>query len=123
VGGLVAEFLGLPFVSSIVKLELEENNATAKREREGGYDLVEVPLPCVFSAQKGLNEPRYATLRGIMMAKRKPIDQKEPTLPEPLLEEVSLHLPPVRTGGRIVGEGKDAVPELVKLLKEEAKVI
>ncbi|MDP7079763.1 MAG: electron transfer flavoprotein subunit beta/FixA family protein [Candidatus Undinarchaeales archaeon] len=123
VGGLVAEFLGLPFVSSIIKLEISEDRAVAQREREGGYDVVEVPLPCVLSAQRGLNEPRYTTMKGIMMSKRKPIEEKEPILSESLLEVTSLHLPPPRSGGKIVGEGKEAVPELVRLLKEEAKIL
>ena len=80
-------------------------------------------LPAVFTADKGLNEPRYASLKGIMAAKKKPIDEKPANLGEPNLELVSLALPAARASGRVVGQGVAAVPELVRLLREEAKLL
>ncbi len=120
---MLAELLGLPNVSSIVKLELSDGKAVVHREFEGGIEIVETSLPAVLSAQKGLNEPRYASLKGIMMAKKKPIEDVACGGSEATLEIMDFAYPPQRSGGKIVGEGKEAVPELVKLLHEEAKVI
>jgi electron transfer flavoprotein beta subunit len=80
-------------------------------------------LPAVVAAQKGLNEPRYASLKGIMAAKKKPIAEKAVAAPAPVVETVTLTLPPARPAGRIVGEGAAAVPDLVRALREEAKVL
>ena len=73
VPAMVAELLGLPQANVVTKLEIEGNSATAHREIEGASEILTLPLPAVLSAQKGLNEPRYETLKGIMMAKRKEI--------------------------------------------------
>ncbi|MBL7074930.1 electron transfer flavoprotein subunit beta/FixA family protein [candidate division KSB1 bacterium] len=123
VGVMVAELLNLPSVSVVVKLEISARKAVAHREVEGGIEVVETPLPAVITAQKGLNEPRYPSLRGIMTAKKKEISMLEPCPVEPSIEVLKMEYPPSRPPGRIVGEGTDAVPELVRLLKEEAKVI
>ena len=80
VGTMVAEMLGLPSVSAAVKLEIANGIVTAEREIEGGKEKVQTTLPAVFTAQKGLNEPRYPSLKGIMAAKSKPIEEKIPTL-------------------------------------------
>jgi electron transfer flavoprotein beta subunit len=80
-------------------------------------------MPCVLTAQKGLNEPRYPSLKGIMMAKKKPIDIVEAQATESRVETIGFTYPPERPAGKIVGEGVDAVPELVRLLREEARVI
>jgi electron transfer flavoprotein beta subunit len=77
----------------------------------------------VLTAQKGLNEPRYASLKGIMAAKKKPIEEKPVSAPAPVALTVSLTLPPARQAGRVVGEGAAAVGELVRALREEAKVL
>ena len=77
----------------------------------------------VFTAQRGLAEPRYPAIKGIMMAKKKPIEEREAPPAKGALALDRLEPPPERTGGRIVGEGTDAVPELVRLLRQEAKVI
>ena len=82
-----------------------------------------MPLPAVFTADKGLNEPRYASLKGIMAAKKKPIEERAIELGAAHLERVALTLPPPRAAGRIVGEGSAAVPALVRALREEARVI
>jgi electron transfer flavoprotein beta subunit len=123
VGPMLGELLSWPCVTVVAKLELSGNKAVVEREIEGGREVIEVELPVVLAADKGLNEPRYASLKGIMAAKKKPIDEKPASLAPPGLEILSMALPAGRAAGRIVGEGVGAVPELVKLLREEAKVI
>lgn len=123
VGPMVATLLNLPCVSSIAHLEISGASGTAEREIEGGVEVVEFSLPAVLTTDKGLNEPRYPALRGIMMAKKKPLEVKEVTVEPGGLEIVELSVPAERTGGRIVGEGPDAVPALIEALRNEAKVI
>jgi len=123
VGPMLGELLSWPCVTVVAKFELSGNKAVVEREIEGGREVIEVELPVVLAADKGLNEPRYASLKGIMAAKKKPIDEKAASLAHPGLEILSMALPAGRAAGRIVGEGVGAVPELVKLLREEAKVI
>ena len=123
VGPMVAELLGLPCATVVAKLELDGTRATVEREIEGGREVMELTLPAVLTADKGLNEPRYASLKGIMAAKKKPIEEKPAQLGEPRLELVALELPPARKAGRVVGQGVAAVPELVRLLREEAKAL
>jgi electron transfer flavoprotein beta subunit len=124
VGTLIAEMLGLPSVAVVVKLEVQEGGAVVcEREIEGGHEVVETRLPALFLAQKGLNEPRYPSLKGIMAAKSKLIEEK-PAAPAPVrVATVALRKPPAKNPGRIVGTDAAAVPELIRLLHEEAKVI
>jgi len=122
-GPMVAELLGVPCVSAVAKLEIADGKGTAEREIEGGVEVVEFSLPAVITADKGLNEPRYPALRGIMMAKKKPLDVKDVALADGGLEIVELALPPERQEGRIVGEGADAVPALIDALRNAAKVL
>jgi electron transfer flavoprotein beta subunit len=123
VGPMLATLLGRPCVSVLAKFELTGTAANVEREIEGGRELVQVPLPAVFTTDKGLNEPRYASLKGIMAAKKKVIEERAVELGAPHLERLALELPPPRAGGRIVGEGVAAVPALLKALREEAKVL
>jgi len=123
VGPMVAELMGLPSVSAITTLEVSDMKGTAEREVEGAVEVVEFSLPVVLTAEKGLNEPRYPALRGIMLAKKKPLDVKEVELDPGGLEVLELVLPASRKEGRIVGEGAEAVPALVEALKNEAKVL
>ena len=123
VGVMVAEMLSLPAVSVVVKLDVVEGRATAEREIEGGREVVETSLPAVFTAQKGLNEPRYPSLKGIMGAKNKPIEERPASPVTAKTELIQLQKPPAKPTGRIVGTDVSAVPELVRLLREEAKVI
>ncbi len=123
VGPMVAELLELPCVSAISKLDVFDGRGTAEREIEGGVEVVEFPLPAVLTADKGLNEPRYPALRGIMQAKKKPLEVRDVTLDAAGLEMLSLSYPPERKAGRIVGEGAAAVPALIDALKNEAKVL
>jgi electron transfer flavoprotein beta subunit len=123
VGIIVARLLDLPVVSLVTKLELKDGKGTAHREAEGGTEVVEVALPAVFTAQRGLAEPRYPSIKGIMMAKKKPIEEIAAPAPSGRLEIEKLSPPPERPPGKIVGKGKDAVPELVRMLRQEAKVV
>jgi len=129
----VAELLGLPHVNSVIKLELSDDKKSAKclREVDGDRDLAETSLPAIITAQQGLNEPRYPSLKGIMGAKKKPIkDVKatdlglDPASLAPKVETVKLDPPPARPPGKIIpGDPATAAKELVRLLHEEAKVI
>jgi len=123
VGILVAEMLDLPSVSVVVKLTIEDGKAVCEREIEGGHEVVETSLPAVFLAQKGLNDPRYPSLKGIMAAKNKPIQEKAAASAAGRVETLAMRKPPGKNAGRIIGTDKSAVPELIRLLHEEAKVI
>ena len=123
VGVMVAEMLGLPCVSVVVKLEIAGGKATAEREIDGGREVVETTLPAVFTAQKGLNEPRYPSLKGIMGAKSKPIEERAASAVPAKTVLVQMQKPPGKPAGRVIGSDVGAVPELVRLLHEEAKVI
>src|SRR5204863_862035 len=119
VGPMVAELLDLPCVTTVAHLEIAAGKATAEREIEGGIEVVAFSLPAVLTTDKGLNEPRYPALKGIMAAKKKPLDVKPVQLGRGALEIVALKPPPERKEGKIVGEGPAAVGELVRLLREE----
>jgi len=124
VGILLAYALGLPCVTEISKLSVAEGRATVERAGEGGTtERYDVSLPAVLTCQKGLNEPRYANLKGIMAAKKKPLEEREPGTLTDALEVRGLELPAARPPGRIVGEGAAAVDDLVHLLRQEARVI
>ena len=123
VGPMVAELLGIPCVTQIVKLDVSDGKGVAHREVEGGSITVETTLPAAFTAEKDLTVPRYASLRELVAARKKPIVARDIQLPPSSLEIVSVQYPPPRPPGRIVGKGVDAVPVLVKLLHEQAKVI
>jgi electron transfer flavoprotein beta subunit len=123
VGPMTAELAGIPCVTSVATFELQGSTASVGRDIESGREIVEVDLPAAFATDKGLNEPRYASLKGIMAAKKKAIDAKPAALGSPALETVALELPAARAAGRIVGQGAAAAGELVRLLREEAKVI
>ena len=122
VPAMVAELLGLPCATVVVGLEVADGTAVARREIEGGHEIVELPLPAVIGAQKGLNEPRYPSLKGIMAAKKKPLDIREASLPESKVRVRELREPPARTEGEVVGEGAEAVPELVRRLRDRALI-
>jgi electron transfer flavoprotein beta subunit len=131
VPAVVAEQLGLPQASVVAKLEIKDKSFRAERDIEGAQEIIEGSLPAVITAQKGLNVPRYASLKGIMAAKKKQIAiQALGSLglsDEDLKPRVSVEmmtLPPSRPPGKILkGEVADVVPQLVKLLHEEAKII
>jgi electron transfer flavoprotein beta subunit len=122
-GIMLAWRLGLPVVSKISTFDSDGQRATCTREIEGGVETIETTLPAVFTCEKGLNEPRRAGLKEIMAAKKKPLESKDVEAAAPKLELQKLELPPERPEGRMVGQGVEAVPELVDVLKNEAKVI
>ncbi len=123
VGPMLATLLGRPCATVVAKFELEGQAAKVERDIEGGRERLDVPLPAVLTTDKGLNEPRYASLKGIMAAKKKTIEERAVDLGAPNLERVALELPPPRRPGRVVGEGTAAIPDLLKALREEAKVL
>ncbi|MFN2572756.1 MAG: electron transfer flavoprotein subunit beta [Gemmatimonadales bacterium] len=123
VGSLVAELLGLPCVTAVSHLDIDGSSGVAEREIEGGIEVVAFPLPAVLTVDKGLNEPRYPALKGIMAAKKKPLEVKPVQPGAGSFEVVALTPPPERKEGKIVGEGPAAVEELVRLLRQEAKVL
>jgi electron transfer flavoprotein beta subunit len=120
---MVAELLGLPCANVVVDLQIEGGKARAEREVEGGHEALQFDLPAVVAAQKGLNEPRYPSMKGIMAAKRKPLEEVDVGDADARLEVLAVKGPEERAAGEIVGEGADAVPELVRKLREEAKVL
>jgi electron transfer flavoprotein beta subunit len=123
VGPMVAELLEIPSATAVTELRIEGDKVVADREVEGGTEVVELSRPCLLSITKGAYEPRYASLKGIMAAKKKPLDEKPASAGEAGTRVEGLSAPPERKPGRIVGQGADAVPELVRLLREEAKVL
>jgi electron transfer flavoprotein beta subunit len=123
VGPMIAELLGMACVTAVTGLVLKDGGGVAEREIEGGLEVIEFTLPAVLTVDKGLNEPRYPALKGIMAAKKKPLEVKPVELEAGGLEVVELALPPERKPGRIVGEGPDGVPALIEALRHEAKVL
>jgi electron transfer flavoprotein beta subunit len=123
VGVQTAKLLNTPIVTRIIKLDVGDGKATVERESDAGKEVIEVSLPAAFSAEKGLNEPRYPKLMDIMKAKKKPLEQKDAQLDSPKIDILKMEYPPARPPGKIVGEGAEAVPELVNLLNNEAKVL
>lgn len=131
VGGMVAEMLNIPQVGLVTKLDANsEKNFLAHRQIEGGEEAIEVNLPALFTAQRGLNTPRYIKLPDIMKAKKKEL--KTLGLADlglsagdiaPKVNVIELSMPPAKKAGKILTAGEEDVPELVRLLKEEAKVI
>jgi electron transfer flavoprotein beta subunit len=122
-GPALAELLNLPCVSAVTSLTIDGTKGTAEREVEGGVEVLSFPLPAVITTDKGLNKPRLPTLPGIMAAKKKPMESKPAALGTVRVTVRSLALPPERPAGRIIGEGAAAVPELIRLLQTEAKVL
>jgi electron transfer flavoprotein beta subunit len=133
VGPMVAELLGYPQVNVVTHLELGEGTLTAHREIEGAEEVLQSSLPAVVTAQKGLNEPRYSSLKGIMAAKKIAIDAK--SISDLGLEEsdilnqrvviTSLELPPEKSGGRKIdgADAQSAAAEIVKYIREQAKAL
>lgn len=138
VPAMVAELLGWAQISVVNELSLEGDNVTAARVMGGGsVDVVSAKLPAVVTCEKGLNNPRFASMKGIMMAKRAikklsvwsaedlGLDASQVGSAGALVEESGFSSPPARPSGRILDAGSPeaTVAELVKLLREEAKVI
>lgn len=129
VGSVLADLLDMPSVTIVTKLDVADGSVKAVKPIEGAQLVIESSMPCVITAQKGLNEPRYASLPGIMKAKKKPVDVKDAAAlgiaVEPKAKVAKMTPPPERAPGKIIAGDDPAVKaaELVKLLREEAKVI
>ncbi|TRZ75531.1 MAG: electron transfer flavoprotein beta subunit/FixA family protein [Deltaproteobacteria bacterium] len=129
VGSVLAEFLGIPQITIVTKVDVEGASIKVVRPIEGAQLLIESSLPCVVTTQKGLNEPRYASLPGIMKAKKKPVDVKDAAglgiTVTPKAKIAKTLPPPARPPGKIIcgEEPAEKARELAKLLREEAKVI
>lgn len=127
----LGESLNIPSISSVIKLEVEGTQVSATKDIDGGTEVIEASLPVVISAQKGLNDPRYPSVAGIMKAKKKPL--KTMTLADlgfsagdiaPKMVVNKYSLPDARQGGKVIpGEAAQAAQELARLLREEAKVV
>ncbi|MFW0968261.1 MAG: electron transfer flavoprotein subunit beta/FixA family protein [Thermacetogeniaceae bacterium] len=134
IGARVAELLNIPQVTIVTKLELSDGKAIATRELDDGFEVIEVPLPALFTAQRSLAEPRYPSMKGVIQAKKKPIQRltladlgisaDEVGAKGARVKGESLVLPEPRQAGKIIeGEPAEATAELVRLLREEAKVL
>lgn len=131
VPGLLAALLDLPQVTVAVKIDVQDGKAVVEREIEGAHETWETSLPAVISAQKGLNEPRYASLKGIMAAKKKPIEAKDAaalgldaSALAPKVKVTAMELPAERPAVQMIeGDPEAQAKELVRLLHEDAKVI
>jgi len=130
VGPAVAELMGIPLISMVIKQDVADGKIRCTRTIDGGTLVLETALPALITTQRGLNEPRYASLPGIMKAKKKPIDTRPLSgtgtdAGEPMVKTLAMRLPPQRKSGRIMeGDSSgDKAAALVKALREEAKVI
>ena len=123
VGTATGALLGVPTVTAVSKLDIANGRGTARREIEGAGEMVEFALPAVVTIDEGIARPRYPSLKGIMAAKKKPLESKPAQLGAVRIAVKSMELPPERPPGKIVGQGAAAVPELVRLLQQEAKVL
>ena len=133
VGPATAEFLNIPSISMVIKQEITNSKIKCHKTVEGGTVILEMPLPALFTTQRGLNEPRYASLPGIMKAKKKPIDVKTITdigldvdqIGKPMTKTIAMKPPPERKGGIMIkgDSGQAKAAEIVRVLHEEAKVL
>jgi electron transfer flavoprotein beta subunit len=128
---MLAYLLNIARANVVIKMDLNDTLVTANRQIEGGDEVVKMKLPCLVSCQRGLNEPRFPSLKGIMDAKKKPLEVVKVDGSESTIDVVKLENPPTRPPGRIVADVNDkpaedirkACQELIRLLKEEAKVL
>jgi len=124
VGPMLAELLGMAQANVVTKLEVLDGSFRAEREGDAGTEILEGTLPAVITAQRGLNEPRYANLKGIMAAKKKTIEERDGEATAALVTVVSLDLPAARPEGRkLEGDARTQATALLGLLRDEAKVL
>lgn len=122
VGGMVAEFLGIPSVSAVSAIRMENGSPVLTREIDGGKEIVTVPIPFVAIVQKGIaKEPRIAAMRGIMLARTKPVKVFEPISFEPLTRIEVFEKPSPRSACKFIDAENSA--QLIDLLQNEAKII
>ncbi|WP_420578549.1 electron transfer flavoprotein subunit beta/FixA family protein [Ekhidna sp.] len=121
VHGMVGELLGIPSVSPVMTLDLDGDTAKVSREIEGGKEYLELPLPFVAGCQEPIAEWKIPNMRGIMSARTKPLEVKDPTGDAPKTKVSKFEMPPAKGDVKLVDP--DNMDELVDLLKNEAKVI
>jgi electron transfer flavoprotein beta subunit len=131
-GVIVAEMLGVPHSTIIMEIQIDGNTLKVKRELEGGwFQWIEMPLPALLTIQSGINKPRYATLKGIMAAKNKPLQKLGPAdlglSPQDLAprQRISrVYVPPKKGQAEFLeGSPKDIAARLVDKLKNESRVL
>jgi electron transfer flavoprotein beta subunit len=120
-GPVLGELLDLPCITQVTKLIIGDAGVTAEREVSGGTEVLEASMPCIITTQKGINEPRYPSLRGKMTAKKAVIDEREVPAGDIQVDIKSMASPPARGQAKVLG-GVEAVPELVRILRE-SKII
>jgi len=123
---MLSELTGMPSATVVVSLAISGTTATAEREVEGGKEKIELAMPCIIAAQKGLNDPRYPSLPNIMKAKQKPIEEITGSTPAARTNVVKMTKPEKKRVGKILkveSDAKATAHELAKLLHEEAKLI
>ena len=124
VGPMLAEILGIAQANVVTKLEILDGRFRAEREGDADSEVLEGALPAVITAQRGLNEPRYANLKGIMAAKKKTIEEVDGAAVAPAVTTLTLALPPSRPEGRkLEGDAAAQAAALLGLLRDEAKVL
>jgi electron transfer flavoprotein beta subunit len=123
IGPMLGEILGWPCVSFVTKLTINDRSVRAERDVEGGKEVVETTLPCIITAQKGLNDPRYPKLPDIMKAKQKPIEDRAADAQPSRTQTIAMTKPAAKGSGKIFEFTPENLAELVRLLHEEAKVI
>ena len=121
VGGMIAALLDMPYISYASKLDLDGSKATIERGIQGGKEILEVEVPFVLSAAKGMAEARIPNMRGIMAARTKPLNVIEPSSSDNMTEIVSYELPPAKGECKFVDA--ENPEELIELLRNEAKII
>jgi electron transfer flavoprotein beta subunit len=122
VGGMISEFLGIPSVSAVSGIKIENGQPVLTREIDGGKEVVTIPAPFVAIVQKGIaKEPRIAAMRGIMLARTKPVKLVEPAAVEPLTQILVFEKPVPRAACKYIDAENAA--QLIDLLQNEAKVI
>ena len=121
----VAALIGLPYLSYAATIDPDPATRTVRVNRitADGYDVLQAPMPALISGTQALGEPRYPSLKGIMAAKAKPVATVPAADAPSHLTVLRLEPPPKRAGGKIVGKGPEAVPELLRLLREEARLL
>jgi electron transfer flavoprotein beta subunit len=120
---MVGEMLNLPYINVVTKLDIDGTIILVEREIEGGKEILESTMPVIIGAQKGLNNPRYPNLKSIMASKSKPVEEKKASYTGNITEVTEMSLPAIKGTGKILTNGVSDVPQLVRLLREEAKVI
>jgi electron transfer flavoprotein beta subunit len=123
VGPMVAALLNRPCATAVSHFGIQEGLLRCEREIDGGNQILTLPIGSVLTITKGPFEPRHPSLKGIMAAKGKPIETRDVRVVPPAVSVLRLEPPPERSPGKVVGEGADAVSELVRLLREEARVL